>query len=756
MSTSVWLARVVAVIGPVAVLIGASRWFGAPPASPTDSHRAEVAQSLAERMAATPPGILFVGNSKAMTDIDPDVFTRTLGYARPVFRAEVPASGAPAWYAFLRQRVFGAGYTPDLVVVYGTLAGMLDVQQGAWWDRERAANQQLSDTERLQRKLLGGRFSARVDRARERGGALRTAAIDGVRDAAVGLLFGPPDQGWIAGGHAIAAEALDAEFGRQAAYYANTQEHVGPVVETDAGFQKAEGVDANASLVPDLIGLARSHGAAIVFVRAPLPEGARQLDAVPPERARAALLTINAGGAGWIDLSHIALPADGFGDFIHLSASGRAVVSEALAAQLAASGVLHGGTLPPAVARVAPDRITREGPPVALGLDGAVQKPDGYACTWFAPAASLGFLSAASLTARGLGPVSPIVATLDGAPLRPAAEVDRGACSGTLVHAAEGLYVSPLAPLPAPRATFGVAPSVPLTAADGSATWWVYPGGAVRFAFDQPWDRPTFAARVRARVLGEGRAWLEAGGQRVPLAPHGRVHTAEIAAAVPSAPWSVAVHADPGTWVVIDELALGADPALELVGRPLEAFDVLRTSFPTFADRPLPSALPDVVRPEVVQQRIGAQCPPLAPATSPSDPLTRTTCWAYGGQWVLPGDTMRLAAAVSYADVLRLGGDVVRLQGVGFGERPVPVTLTVRARGPDGGAGGAVLATGTATFPVDGGAVQVEAALSASLAPRTPVEVDLTLPADGGYLLLQEVRLAESERSMGGAGGVSP
>ena len=60
------------------------------------------------------------------------------------------------------------------------------------------------------------------------------------------------------------------------------------------------------------------------------------------------------------------------------------------------------------------------------------------------------------------GAVSPVVATLDGEPLRSAAEVDRGACSGTVVHAPDGLYVSPTAPSPAPRATFGVADDVPL------------------------------------------------------------------------------------------------------------------------------------------------------------------------------------------------------------------------------------------------------------------------------------------------------
>lgn len=741
-----WLARAIAVAAPVALLFGASRWFGAPPASPNDSHRAEVAQGLADRLAATPPGILFVGNSKAMTDIDPEVFTRTLGYERPVFRAEVPASGAPAWYAFLRQRVFGAGYQPDLIVVYGTLAGMLDVQQGAWWAREHAANQQLSETQRLQRKLLGGRLSARVDRAQERGDALRTAAIDGVRDAAVGLLFGGD-------GHAIASAALDAEFGQQAVYYANTQEHVGPVVESDAGFARAEGVDANQSLVPDLIGLARSHGAAIVFVRAPLPEGARQLDAVPPDRERAALLTINSGGAGWLDLSHIALPTDAFGDFIHLSESGRAVVSQKLASWLAASGVLQGGALPQAQARVAPERVTREGPAVDLGLSEPVRKPDGYACTWLQPAPSLGFLAADALTALGLGPVSPLVATVEGQALRSGDALDRGACGGTLVHAADGLYASPAAPFPDPAVRVGVAPEVPLVAADGTATWWVYPGGAVRFAFEQPWDRPTFSARVRARVLGTGGATLEAGGQRVPLVARGRVFTATIDGPAPASPWSVAVHADPGAWVVVDELALGGDPALELVGRPLEAFDVLRMSLARFVDRPLPTALPAYVSIDAVQQRVGEQCPPLAPAAAPTDPLSRVACWAHGGQWMLPGDTMQLAASIPYADVLRLGGDVVRLRGVGFGDGPVSVRLTVRARVPDDAkpGTGAVLATGAATFPPHGGAVSVDVPLDAAVAPRTPVEVDLETEASGGYLLVQDVRLAESEGIDGGA-----
>lgn len=76
-------------------------------------------------LARSPPGIVVVGNSKAGSDIDARLLAKELSYASPVTTILVNGSSAPAWYALLKQRVYGQGYRPELVVVYGQLGALL-------------------------------------------------------------------------------------------------------------------------------------------------------------------------------------------------------------------------------------------------------------------------------------------------------------------------------------------------------------------------------------------------------------------------------------------------------------------------------------------------------------------------------------------------------------------------------------------------------------------------------------------------------
>ena len=231
-------ALLLALLGPALVFLAAGRWILAPGERAAPS---PVAVVQAQRLAANPPGILLLGSSKAATDLDPAVLATTLGTAAPVVAIEVPASSAPAWYAFLRERVYAAGYEPDLVVIYGTLAGMLDVQPNAWWSRERTRNAHLTGTDAAQRKVMGGRLSARVDRARTRGSALRTSFIETFRDLLLGALYAEPGQPWVAAGREIATPALEAEFGAAAAYRSDLPSRVLPVNDPATRLTAREG-----------------------------------------------------------------------------------------------------------------------------------------------------------------------------------------------------------------------------------------------------------------------------------------------------------------------------------------------------------------------------------------------------------------------------------------------------------------------------------------------------------------------------------
>ncbi|MDP2307609.1 MAG: hypothetical protein Q8P18_16420, partial [Pseudomonadota bacterium] len=561
-TTRLAAALALAILGPALIVAVAARGLDGPTLTTNlPPGREKAARAMDARLAAAPPGILIVGSSKAETDLDPAAIKGVLGYPRPIVQAEIQASAAPAWYAFLQQRVFAAGYQPDLVIVYGTLAGMLEVASGDWWSRSRADNQQLTDTELLQRKLLGGKVSAQLARARARGSALRTGAIEGVRDLVVGGLFAPAGVGWRASGRRLAEPALEAVFGSDATLRGAGTEHAGPVAEPASGPQMEVGTDPEASLIPDIVALVRSHGAAVVFVRAPLPIGSRHLDMVSPDRERAALLLLDSLGAGWIDLHDQPLPPGAFRDFVHLSGSGRAAASRQLATALRDAKVLEHGALPPPVLPLA-FRARREGPAVELGPLGPLTPVPGYGCLWFQAAPALGFLSDEALTTLGLGPVSPVTASLGDTPMRAHRDPDPRACTQSFSHAPDGLFLSPARQLQSPRFTLGLADSLPLSSATGVPTWWVYPGSSLTFSFDSAWEPGPWMARVRARILGSGGATLEAGGSRVGLLPAGRVHMASIVGPAPTGPWELTLHAEPGAWVVVDALAVGGAPAV--------------------------------------------------------------------------------------------------------------------------------------------------------------------------------------------------
>ncbi len=747
-------AVLVGIVGPIVLLRFAAPYFGGHPSAAdagAASDQAKRGADLAQRLHDTPPGILIIGNSKAMTDMDPDIYSKALNYTKPVFRAEVPASDAPQWYAFLRQRVFTAGYVPDVVIVYGTLAGMLRVAEGQWWAREHLENEHLTATERVQRKVLGGQVSARVDRARARGAELREAAINAGRDLVVGALFGEAGEDRMTAGRKAADAALDEEFGASATYFENAQERVGPVVEADPGLPTSAGADPDASLIPDLIALAHTHGSAIIFVRAPLPEGSKQMDAVPVDRERAALLLINRLGAGWLDLHDMPLPADAFGDFIHLAPSGRTAVSTRIARALADAHVLQGGALPPAVARVAPSHVERVGTPV-FSLTATAALAPGYVCTWLLPAPELAMLANDALNANGIGAPSPLVASVvdevpSSAELHPRPTPDLSACGQSIVHTAAGLLLAPVSQLPDPTFAVTLSPALPLVNLRGDPVWWAYPGTALTFSFDAPWDRPKLHAYVRAQVLGAGRATLSVGDQTVPLVQHGRVYEATIDALPPTGKWAVAVHAAADAWVVVDELVLGTDERVELIGAPMQPVDALRSSISEVAGEPLPTTVPFFATREVTLARIGAECPPIwhtGPASAPG-PLDRYLCFDKGA-WALPGDHLRFPVPDEYTAVLGLGGDTLSVSAMGFGADPkglVHASFVVRSAEQAGK--GAVLARGSADFPNSGPALAVDIPLSTPLPPRAPLEIDVDVPQGGPYLFLERVHLVESE-----------
>ena len=94
------------------------------------------------------------------------------------------------------------------------------------------------------------------------------------------------------------------------------------------------------------------------------------------------------------------------------------------------------------------------------------------------------------------------------------------------------------------------------------------------------------------------------------------------------------------------------------------------------------------------------------------------------------------------------------MPGYGFtasrpGSSRVLVTVTPR------NASGPILARGEGIFPNAGPASRIEVALDRPIPPRSVVDVRLTRPADGQYILFLGAWLVESESHLG-AGGAPP
>lgn len=768
-----------AVILPCVVLGAALAWFGGDAPRPISAAAAAHDATLAR---GGDLGMVILGNSKAHTDIDTRALTEALQTDRRVVTLNVPASSAPAWYAIAEQRVFGQGYEPELLVVYGTLASMLRVEAGGAVERRRIEDELTGESEVLSRKVFGGDtgFGARV---RRRATVLHQDLLDGLRDLAVGLTV-EGDGDVFARGEAAALPALDVVFGEKARFRADAGKRVIPVAEGGwSGAMKASDVAPRDTLLPDLVALARDHGARVLFVRAPLPASLAHMDSVPIAQERDALALLNEIGAGWIDLRSTPLPPEAFRDNLHLTGRGRALNTAALAAAMAAGDVLGGG-LPRARAPLAAADIVREGAPPVLDLPAAMPVGQG-SCGFRVTAPALGFLSDPELARRGLAGAGPLEVAAGGTRLTPGgSEGTFGeVCTGTWRHTARGILVSP----PTSEATITVAASgaAPVQDEHGDDVWWVYPDTALAARFDSAWDRGAFSVRVRARLLAGTDATLSVGDRSARLVPEGRSWVASVEGPPPAAPWVVRVAAGPGTWLVVDHLRLGEADPVDVVGTVAPAATVFTRSLNWEQAAPSVTLGPEErgdrggrrypvptvahLADDATLARLGVGCSPLRIAVAAPDPawlpeahtpVTRLrpgkrgylhmgadlllpaasevmpagpwiATLAHSGPgddcvWLHPGDAAHLVLNASATSQFRLGVDRLTLSGASF--RPGPggdaaVRVVLSSRG--GRARTTPYLATRVMFPADGPPVTLALPIEPPVPAREPLRLDL-------------------------------
>lgn len=711
-----------ATVMPALLLAGVAIAFTR--AETTDEPPSRAAEMDAQ-LQRHPPSVVVIGNSKAGSDIDGAALAEALDQPEPAAQLVVYGSGAPAWYALLEQRIYGGGYSPRLVVIYGQLASMLHGAEIA--DSERRAIEAVvtGPSEVLDRRVL--RRDA-AGRARDRATDLREGLLSGARDAGFGLFFPTMSA---ADGRA----ALDELF-TTAAQRTTSETRVVPVAEARPEAMQASAEDPAAGFLPEIVRLAYAHGARVVFVRAPVGGTARAKDEVPPEVEGRLYALVNAMGASWIDLHELQLPPGAFRDDLHMTRVGAAPLTAALADRLAAGDVLDGGVIP-AAPPLRATAVTREGtlPSVSLGAPVAVE---GANCRWDIPISGLDALSDDRLYAAGLGHSSPVRLSVDGVALAPHAprSAPDAPCSSSFVHGPGGLRVSPPSPVMGTLIA-ELDPAGSLDAGRGEAVSWAYPGTTLRWSMPAvPGGKATIEAVLRP-VEGDG-AELSVAGQVVPFVREGRVLRARAEVDNASSAWDLAIHARAGAWLAVHQLRVDTPDPHWIVGHDW-ARTYLLASTPRFEPRvdglgPIPTGTDEVA------ERVGVACLPQAGA----EPKRK----CHGGNaflpgWLLAGDVATVHYSGARMAAHPLGIDTLTLTAAAFpADGAEAGSLTVEIVRRQGGTP-KVVWSGTVDFPSTGAPDRRVLRIDPPLSPLNPHEV--TLRVGGAPLVVTEAVLSEGE-----------
>jgi hypothetical protein len=473
-----------------------------------------------------PPDALLVGNSLGSRDIDVEVLTASLGLE--VNDAAIKGTSAPTWYVMLRDRVFGPGLRPSLLIVAGTASQILARAPMDNEDRALFYDVAIEVDPGLERRLHGGQNFGRVA---SRAADLRISLTDGLRNSVAGLLFAPADAGpLLIRGQMVADAAGKAAVGEGGEV---AQGLVG-WGEVGDGITAAAAVAPERSFVVDIIDLAQAHDAKIVFVNLPTRADVnRTPQAVAQVRELAAYL--DQRETVLIDLAGLTLGPEDYDDLLHMSPAGRAKATDELMFQLSARGVLEGNTFTPNELASAPFVAAREGELPRVPVKWI---PSPNPCRADAVGMVLSSLADASL--RRLGVVgTPITVSVDGRGMEKITlEPPRG-CTGKYFHSPDRLFVAK--PPDSGEPMLGLEPGVsaPVTVASHTrvggytpirrsgftqeaAVWWVYPGTATRLELPEGVGTKLHVSALEV-LAGEVAPELEVDGVVVPLTVDGSV-----------------------------------------------------------------------------------------------------------------------------------------------------------------------------------------------------------------------------------------
>ncbi len=486
-------ARLLALIGPLAVVLVWSSRVGlldspdqasAPPLLPH-------IRALLEHDLPRDPPVLVLGNSQAEAALDEEALGRALGVGRDgVVMATMRSTRAPFAMALLARWLDIAH--PKLVLVPMSLEHLLDVTPPTGQQRQFFDEVHTTSVPALDAKVFGSTWP-RWDKA--------IASVQAERDAALEHLTSLPLR-WTGAQDPAARmdRARDAVFGELGGAQFVLNARMIPVVEREAREAGAIG-DLDATLLPDVLELARAHGVKIVIIT--VPQQAKHLS-TQPEQVRALAEYVHERGGGFVHLETVQVPTNGWVDLAHLNATGASAFTDALAAALEAMGAMSDDALKPLALPPKLPVAERLGPFTQPKVTGV----SGDKCLYKFKIDAPKSLSDAATAEHGLGNASPLEVSLRGRALTPhtAIRADTG-CVGGFFSGAGFLMISPFEQGPFTASDLDVrwtqaAPHVRRAFAnDPDSTspdvWWLPAGGTLTLTWAEPLDVVGPDARMR-------------------------------------------------------------------------------------------------------------------------------------------------------------------------------------------------------------------------------------------------------------------
>jgi len=529
-----------AVLGPAFVLIAAA--LVASPA-PSLGKQALVFDRLLRRAA---PEVVVVGASFASADIDPEGLAGRLGVsADQVAVLPVYTSSAPVWYAVLKERVYGNGGSPSLILLPVSIGTALATRPSQG-QVGQILDQMPTPDATVARRSMGGPLAARVRMLLAHRGDLRAPLLGRFRGLLPRLLLGADERALSRASTAALGELHGAADPRAL-----------PTVEADIGIDDSLPGSAlsspEESFLADIVDLAEAHGARVAVALPPVMLAATRGQRAPADLEEAAVRWAERRHVAWIDLRDLGWGAQDFRDNRHMRASAARRFTDLVADHLLADAEAQTS---PSLARgsgLLASTVARVGTPPRL--EARRTRPLGGPCELAIAVPGYEFLGQKALREVFPRLRSPLQVWEGDRLLQPGEE--RRGCSGTALHRA-GIVVSRYEPDGPP---LRLAWSEALPDGEGSeAKFWVYPGTSLVWTVPEPWPGAVGEASVELRVgalgPGEGVAELVVGEAAAPLERQGSRASASLPVHASGA-WTVSVRSpEDGPFLFVERLDL--------------------------------------------------------------------------------------------------------------------------------------------------------------------------------------------------------